>query len=161
METIYKSLDEEDVRKLRAERRMGRVFFYLSILAAFLFCVFMLTAYENTLLACSGTPVFLLLGWLSCRLVNRDVNRDLAEGVKMIAVKDIDRIECNPLFDDEKPRSNAFNYRFSNYRTGYFLVSGRLKYSLDAETYRRVRFCKRCEVHYAPKSYTVLGIYPA
>lgn len=161
METVYKSLDEEDVRKLRAERRMGRVFFYLGILAAILFCVLMLAAFENALLACSGTPVLLLLGWLSCRRVNRDVNRDLAEGVKMIAVKDIDRIECNPSLGDDEPRSNAFNYRLSKYRTGYFLVSGRLKYPLDAETYRRVRYSKRCEVHYAPKSYTVLGIYPA
>ena len=159
METVYKSLDEEDVRKLRAERRMGRVFFYLSILAAFLFCVFMLAAYENKLYAYFGTPVLLLLGWLSCRLVNRDVNRDLAEGMKMIAEKDIDRIECNPPLGDE-PRSNTFNYRLSKYRTGYVLVSGRLTYSIDAETYRRVKDRKRCEVHYAPKSYTVLGIYP-
>lgn len=159
-ERTTRRLTEADRKILKAECRLGNMFLWIGAMGAFLFALFVILFSKDIPVALIGAAAFLLIGWIVCRFINKELNQDLANDQKVVAVKPIDNLETNPLLNENVSSSTAFDDRVSKYHTGYFVFSGRSKYPIDAATYELLKDQHRFEFHYAPESFTQLGIYP-
>ncbi len=156
-------LSVDDRKQLKSKRRMGCAFLGIAAMAVLLYSVFLILLADeepNMEVLVVGDCVIALLGWLVCHRANRDTNADLQNDEKVVYVKTIDRIEMNLLVNQHDSTSTAFNYRLTKFRDGYEIVSGRLRYPIATADYERFKGPTQCEVHYAPKSCELLGVYP-
>lgn len=153
-------LNEAERKIIKDECKFGKSFIGVGALAALLFAVLVLLLADSPLVAAVGAVVLLFAGWLVGRVINKEMYADLAGDEKVIVVKTIDKMEMNPVADERDPSATAFRHRLSKLYAGYVVTSGRLKYPVSKETYEQLQGQQEMEVHYAPKSYTVVGVYP-
>lgn len=153
-------LNEDERAMLKGECKLGNTFLWIGVLAALLFLIFVILLSGNLLVAVIGAIVLVLLGLLVRRSINRELNEDLANDQKLVVVKPLDRLEMNPLHKSDISSSTAFNYRLTKHHAGYAVFSGKSMYFVDKATFEQLQGQTQFELHYAPSSFTVLGIYP-
>ena len=157
-EKSFHRLNETERTMLKVECRLGNSFGAIGLLAALLFMIIFLSVGTPTV-AVLGAVALSLVGFLIRRIVNKDFKADLVNDQKIVSVKPLDRLEMNPLINGENG-STAFNNRLSNFHSGYAVFSGASMYYIDKKTFEQLQGQTAFELHYAPNSYTVFGVYP-
>lgn len=158
MEYAESHLTAQDRARLKQERKKGRIVGFCTS------WVFLMIAFFAYLLG-TNPMVYYWIGGMVVpaglavgMLINRSVNADLRYGRKHVYLKEIKEIK------DLKTKYSrwtlALPWTGSYCMEGHYLTAGNLNYPItDAERNALVGQT-HCELHYAPRSFVLLGVHP-
>lgn len=123
-ENIILRLNDTERAILKGECKLGNTFFWIGVMAAVFFAIFVLLLAHNVAVAVISAVVLMLIGLLVRRSLNKDFTADLDDDQKMVVVKPLDRLEMNPQVNPDVASSTAFNYRLSKLHAGLLCLLG-------------------------------------
>lgn len=158
MEYTERPLTEEECTKLKKERKLGYAVGMVAgaVVAAIIGLLFALEVTSNMslLVLLLAIPV----GFVASLLVNRNLNDDIRYGRKHVYVKEIDEIS-HSLESKYLHNSLCLPCQGTYRMEGYYLTSGNLKYPITEAERKELEGQTQCELHYAPRSFTLLGVH--
>lgn len=158
MEYIERALTEQDRTRLKAERRKGYIMgFCTSLVVLAIMAICYLFGARLVVVYCL-IGLALLAGLAVGMLVNRQVNDDLRYGRKHVYVKEIKSMQC--VKAEYSKWTLALPWSGSYYMEGHYLTAGNLDYPLTEVERAALTGQTHCELHYAPRSFTLLGVHP-
>lgn len=161
-------LTENDRKILKYEKRIGYVFMTLIYSFGGLFNLFYFIIQKdnpNYLMISLINLGIILLGFLACRLVNKDVNKDLKENNKTILVREIKKKYSEksyetgsgnlyiPILGDIFPKLFGQKMREG---TKYFIIAGEFTHEVEKNDFLNLKEGENALIHYGRNSGTVL-----
>ncbi len=161
-------LTENDRKILKYEKRIGYVFMTLIYSFGGLFNLFYFIIQKdnpNYLMISLINFGIILLGILVCRLVNKDVDKDLKENKKTILIREIKKkyteksFEAGsgnlyiPILGDISPKLFGLKMREG---TKYFIVAGDFTHEVNITDFLNLKKGENALIHYGTNSGTVL-----
>lgn len=158
MEYSERPLTEQDRTKLKAERRKGHIVGFCTALVALTITAICYLFEVQPMVVYCLSGVAMLAGVAVGALVNRPVNDDLRYGRKHVYVKEIKSMQC--VKAEYSKWTLALPWSGSYYMEGHYLTAGNLDYPLTEVERAALTGQTHCELHYAPRSFVLLGVHP-
>jgi hypothetical protein len=169
--SYYSRLNDQDIAKLKYEKRIGYVFASIVIFAGVLLTFFAIVLSEkvdwNALIIIDVLMLF--LSFLIQYFMNRKINLDLRENEKIIKIETVQLLESEPTYEagsgnlyipglgDLFPKLWGQKMRKSIRKS---VIFNNTRYDIDPEIFNQLKVGDSIEFHLGKYSETILAILP-